>query len=50
MREISDILLIMQAVSMGVSLTLFLVLVLSCFQKPDTTRTYENVRLSLIHI
>ena len=44
MREISDILLIMQAVSMGVSLTLFLVLVLSCFQKPDTTRTYENVR------
>ncbi len=45
MREMSDtLLLIMQAGSMGVSLTLFLVLVLSCLQKPDTTRAYENVR------
>lgn len=29
---------------MGVSLTLLLVLVLSCLQKPDTTGTYEKVR------
>lgn len=44
MRELSDILLVMQAGSMGVSLTLLLVLVLSCLQKPDTTGTYEKVR------
>lgn len=44
MRELSDILLVMQAGSMGVSLTLLLVLVLSCLRKPDTTGTYEKVR------
>ncbi len=43
MREMSDaLLLIMQAGSMGVSLTLFLVLVLSCLQKPDTTRAHGS--------
>ena len=44
MQDSSNILLIVQASSMGVSLTLFFALVLSSLQKADTTRSYELMR------
>ena len=44
MQDMSNVLLIIQASLMGVSLTLFFALVLSSFQKTDTTRAYEIVR------
>ncbi len=48
MQDNDTLLLIMQAGSMGTSLTLCLLLVLSRFQKPDTTKIYEQIRLLLI--
>ena len=44
MQDMSNVLLIIQASLMGVSLTLFFALVLSSLQKADTTRAYEIVR------
>ncbi len=44
MQDISNVLLIIQASLMGVSLTLFFALVLSSLQKTDTTKAYEIVR------
>ena len=44
MQEMSNVLLIIQASLMGVSLTLFFALVLSSLQKTDTTKSYEIVR------
>ena len=47
MREMSDtLLLIMQAGSMGVSLTLFLVLVLSCLQKGSVEKYWGHFFVS----
>lgn len=44
MQDMSNVLLIIQASLMGVSLTLFFALVLSSLQKTDTTKAYEIVR------
>ena len=48
MQEMSNVLLIIQASLMGVSLTLFFALVLSSLQKTDTTKSYEIVRWLLL--
>ena len=48
MQDNDTFLLVMQAGSMGTSLTLCLLLVLSRFQKPDTTKVYEQIRWLLI--
>jgi len=47
MQETNTLLLLLQTSSLSVSMTLFLVLVLSSFLKPDTTKAYEQVRWML---